>query len=272
MQTTSLTRIGKSLWAIVALTIITATTAFAETATSMTVSGLSPSTCVAGSGGFTLTVNGSGFGTASTVVFGHTKMATTIVSSAQLTAVVPAQSVANAGNITVGVTNGEGKGYSNTVKFNVTAATVPAVPTITSLSPTGCVAGSPDFTLTVNGTNFSDQSAIYFGDRQLTTTHVSSTQVSALVPAVAVANAHKIGVVVANLDGSGHSSTACFGVTASTTTTPPPAPTISGLSPNSVVAGSGDCTLTVTGFGLMKMQREEFVRGTEPDDGDKGGA
>jgi len=251
MLTTSVSRIGKSLWAIVALTIFTTTAAFADTATPMTISGLSPNTCVAGAPGFTLTVNGSGFGTASTVVFGTTKLSTTISSSTKLTAVVPGSSVANAGNITVGVTNGEGKGYSNTVTFSVTAATVTTAPTISSLSPTGCAAGSSDFTLTVGGTNFINGSTVYFGERLLTTTYVSSTKLTALVPAVAVATAGKVGVVVTNGEGKGHSSAASFSVTTTTTTTPPPAPTISGLSPNSVVAGSGDFTLTVTGTNFI---------------------
>src|SRR5205814_8516463 len=57
------------------------------------------------------------------------------------------------------------------------------VPTTTSISPASTTAGSAQFTLTVNGTNFVSTSTVYWNGSPLTTTFVSSTQLTAIVPA-----------------------------------------------------------------------------------------
>ncbi len=69
------------------------------------ISSLSPSLVQAGSAAFTLTVNGSGFNSGSTVNIGGTAMVTTYVSSAQLTAAVPATAIADYGWAPVTVSN-----------------------------------------------------------------------------------------------------------------------------------------------------------------------
>jgi len=67
---------------------------------------LSPAAVQVGSGAFTLTVNGSGFGANSVVLWNGTTLATTLVSSSQLTAPIPASLVASAGTATVTVKTG----------------------------------------------------------------------------------------------------------------------------------------------------------------------
>ncbi len=69
------------------------------------IASLSPNLVQAGSTAFTLTVNGSGFNSGSTVSIGGTAMATTVVSSTQLTAAVTATAIANYGWAPVTVTN-----------------------------------------------------------------------------------------------------------------------------------------------------------------------
>jgi hypothetical protein len=56
-------------------------------------------------------------------------------------------------------------------------------PTITSLSPTNQVTGSPDFTLTVNGSGFLSVSEVNFDNIPVTTTFVSESQLDAEIPA-----------------------------------------------------------------------------------------
>jgi hypothetical protein len=76
-----------------------------------------PNTLMAGSAGFTLTVNGSNFGTDAVVYWNGTAHATTYVTGAQVITAIASQDVANPGMIPVYVRTG-GRN-SNTVNFNV---------------------------------------------------------------------------------------------------------------------------------------------------------
>jgi len=53
-----------------------------------------------------------------------------------------------------------------------------SIPTITSLDPDSAETGSADITMTVNGTNFNEDSVIVFGQHDEPTTFISDTQVS----------------------------------------------------------------------------------------------
>jgi hypothetical protein len=74
---------------------------------------LVPNTATAGSAGFTLTVNGSGFVNQSVVYWNSMAHATTFVTSAQLTAAITATDIANPGNMPVFVKNPGGTGIYN---------------------------------------------------------------------------------------------------------------------------------------------------------------
>lgn len=66
----------------------------------------------------------------------------------------------------------------------ITAPTQPTVaqaPAITSISPSNVVAGGPQFTLTVKGTNFVSGAVVTWNGSQRSTTFVSSTQLSATI-------------------------------------------------------------------------------------------
>jgi type IV pilus biogenesis protein CpaD/CtpE len=70
-----------------------------------TVSALAPSSVTAGSPSFVLTVNGTNFNGNAAINLNGTAQMTSHVSANQLTATVPAASVATAGTVTVTVTN-----------------------------------------------------------------------------------------------------------------------------------------------------------------------
>jgi hypothetical protein len=90
-------------------------------------SSLSPASAVAGSAGFTLTVNGSGFVTSSVVHWNGAARPTTVVSATQLRATVTAADIATAGSVPVSVvTPAPGGGTSGTQNFTITAAPAPA--------------------------------------------------------------------------------------------------------------------------------------------------
>ena len=168
---------------------------------------MSPSTVVAGSGAFALTVNGSNFVAASTLKVNAVALSTTFVTTSQLTSTVPASLLAAAGSLTVQVSDSSGVA-SNTLNLPVTAAATPL--TVVSLSPSTLGAGSPAFTLTVNGTGFTSSSHVSFNGAVLATTFVNSTQLTAMAPALgAVAT-----LPVLVIDGATSSSVLNFDVTA----------------------------------------------------------
>src|SRR5215472_18677044 len=63
------------------------------------------------------------------------------------------------------------------------------VPLIYPLAPSATVPGGPAFTLTVNGTGFVSGAVVNWNGTALTTTFVSSSQVTAAVPAANIASA-----------------------------------------------------------------------------------
>ncbi len=146
-----------------------------------TISNLSPTTAGTSSGAFTLTVNGANFVNGAIVSFGGVNKTTAFVNFTQLTASILPSDIAGAGTPAVIVTNPTpGGGASNSVNFTVTASSNP-VPTITTLSPNDINAGSGNFTLTVNGTNFVNASVVNFNGSPRTTSFVSATQLTAAI-------------------------------------------------------------------------------------------
>ncbi|HET7892946.1 MAG TPA: IPT/TIG domain-containing protein [Stellaceae bacterium] len=72
------------------------------------------------------------------------------------------------------------------------------VPTIAALSPSSASAGGPAFTLTVNGTNFGGKAVVNWNGAPQTTTIVSGNQVTAAIPAAAIAASGTVAVTVTN--------------------------------------------------------------------------
>src|SRR5438552_3305238 len=115
-------------------------------------------------------------------------------------------------SVTISATNSGGTG-SATLTLTINNP----VPTTTSISPASTTAGSAQFTLTVNGTNFVSTSTVYWNGSPLTTTFVSSTQLTAIVPAANVAAVGTASVTVLNpAPGGGTSNAQTF------TINPPP--------------------------------------------------
>ncbi len=82
-------------------------------------------------------------------------------------------------------------------------------PTTTSLNPDHKTAGDVSFTLTVNGTGFVSNSVIQWNGTNLTTTYVSDTQLTALVPATDIQTAGTAPVTVFT-PGPGESNAQTF--------------------------------------------------------------
>lgn len=165
-----------------------------------TVTSISPDTAVAGSPGFFLTVTGTNFTSASSVVFGANSLGQTTGTATELTVQVPAESILTAGPKSVLVRN-PAVPDSNALVFNVTAAPLPR-PTLTSLNPTLAIAGSAALPIVVTGTGFVDGAVIVFGGTDLVPTAFGNvTQLSATIPAGLLAAAGPVQVSVRNPDG-----------------------------------------------------------------------
>ena len=172
------------------------------------INSLAPTSAIAGGSAFTLTVNGSGFVNGSVVQWNGAGRTTTFVSSTQLTAAIAAADIAAAGTAQVTVFNpAPGGGTSNAQTFTINTINNP-VPTTTSLSPASATAGGSAFTLTVNGSGFVNGSVVQWNGAGRTTTFVSSTQLTAAIPAADIATAGTAQVTVFNPAPGGGTSNA----------------------------------------------------------------
>jgi len=125
-----------------------------------------------------------------------------------------------------------------------TIGTANPAPTLTSLSPASVAPASPQFTLTVTGSNFVSGAAINWNGTALPTTNfVNASELTALVPSSDVAAAANASVTVTNPAPGGGTSATALSFTVGGTN---PVPTISSLSPDDVDAGAA-FALTVNG-------------------------
>jgi hypothetical protein len=168
---------------------------FTVSATTLTMTSLSPNSASMGGAAFTLTVNGTGFASGATVLWNSTALTTNFVSSTQLTASVTAALIASVANVSVSVQN-PGGATSNALPFTVSAQVLTLA--ITSLSPSSAAAGGAGFTLTVNGSGFVSGAVVQWNGTALTTTFVSATQLTATVSTSLIASPGNASVAVIN--------------------------------------------------------------------------
>jgi hypothetical protein len=226
---------------------------------------LSPQTANAGESDFTITATGGGFVSGAIILWNvgpnQSQLATTFISSTQLTATVPASDIAAAGNIPVAVqivgsavSGASGTNATTTTEvsdilnFMIQPKPGPA-PTVTSLSAsTTSMASTPycnptGFTLTVTGSNFDSSSVVNWNGSPRVTTFGNSSQLTASILPQDAAFPGTAGVSVSN--AAGPSNTVAFTMT--TPGTSLPAPTVTAASSITVPAGSKTFTLTIDG-------------------------
>ncbi|HEX8053566.1 MAG TPA: IPT/TIG domain-containing protein, partial [Thermoleophilaceae bacterium] len=197
------------------------------------ISELEPSIAAAGSGGFTLTVVGSGFEPTGTVVnWNGAPLATRFLSPTEVSATVPASLIATPATATVTVTAG---GTASSGKpFTIGGAG----PQVGSFEQAVAIAGGKGFNLVVRGINFGNDAVVKWNGTALTTTWDDAKQVTAAVPASVIAAA---GAAAVTVESGGHASPpASFVVIA-------PEPGIGLLEPSTAVAGGPQFKLSVTG-------------------------
>jgi IPT/TIG domain-containing protein len=77
------------------------------------------------------------------------------------------------------------------------------VPAIAQLAPASMTAGSPGFTLTVNGSKFNTNAMVNWSGAAQATTYVNGSQLTAAIPASAIATAATVQITVTNPGTSG---------------------------------------------------------------------
>ncbi len=191
---------------------------------------ISPASALAGSADVVLTITGANFLGAphnfSQAVWSsngrQTLLATTFVSSTQLTAIVPADLLISPATAQVFVQTGDPMGYlplrkSGSAGFSVTALPVGAA-RITSISPESAPAGSSGVTVIIEGSNFDNQrfhtsvafwttdpSNLHDHGTMLDTTFVNSSQLIVVIPAALLQKPVSVRVVVLTGDVMGMS-------------------------------------------------------------------
>ena len=212
------------------------------------IASLMPASAPAGSQGFTLTVNGTGFVASSVVLWNGVPRTTTFVSGTQLRAAIGAADIASVGQSAVAVsTPAPGGGLSNAVSFSATAPPVLTV-SATSVAPGASVTmtltngpgGAQDWLAlaTTSAANSSYVTFTYVGGGVTTRTWTVT------MPATPAAYEFRLflnnGYTRA---ATSPTVTVSAGVNA--------VPTLGSLSPARASAGAAPFTLSVTGTGFV---------------------
>ncbi len=204
-------------------------------------SGISPSSAVAGGAGFTLLVVGTNFLSNSVVNYNGVARQTTFLNAQQLTIAISSGDIANPGMAAITVTNpasgAGGAETTNPVTLTILAANLQ--PVVGALIPASATAGGPSFVLTLTGNNFTANSIVTFNGSMLSPTFLSVTELQVNIPLSAITVAGTPIVTVSNLGGNPS--------TVVTFTVNNPVPQESLLSLPSASAGSAALTLNVTG-------------------------
>jgi hypothetical protein len=153
-----------------------------------TLSKINPTTVAAGGAGFNLTATGSNFVAGTVILWDGSALPTTVNSATGLTGTVSAAQIASGGIITIRAMKPDTT-TSGALTLTITGSGTggggsgaPA-PTLSSITPNTSPNGiSSPLTLTANGTNFVSGSQVIWNGVAMTTTFVSSTQLTASIP------------------------------------------------------------------------------------------
>ena len=106
----------------------------------------------------------------------------------------------------------DGTAESAPVTVSITVEDAQDDPTLTSVAPGSICEGGPDFILTVTGSNFVDGAVVQWNGSARATTFISSTQLTAIIPASDIESAGTVDVTVTNPLGGGTTSVMVFSV------------------------------------------------------------
>jgi hypothetical protein len=193
-------------------------------AASTTVTGITPNS---GAAGTTVTILGSGFTGATSVMFGGAAAAFSVVNDNVITAISPAHTPGVADVVVTSPTGTSPVAAADQFTYTTTTA-------VTGIAPTSGVAGT---TVTIYGDGFTGATSVTFGGAFASFTVLSDNVITAVSPA------HALGVVNILVTAPGGTSLA---VAAGQFTYTSGIPSISSLTPSTGTSGA----LTITGAGF----------------------
>ncbi|MFO0737672.1 MAG: hypothetical protein U0270_17400 [Labilithrix sp.] len=125
-------------------------------------------------------------------------------------------------------------------------------PTLTKLEPASVALGSIGPTIVLTGTGFLPRSVVQVDGEEIDTAFESETELSATIPTEKVRAVGKLAITVKTASpGGGKSEALDFAIEN-------PPPTLIAITPLSIVAGSGDTTITVVGATFVKGSKILF--------------
>lgn len=202
------------------------------------ISSLSPKMVRVGAAQFTLSVSGTNFLPGAVVLIGNTAVETVFRSDTQLEATVSAGLVAEGGALDVRVRNPKGE-LSTVARLLI----VDDPPKITKITPQITGTGAANLEITITGERFQRGAGITVQATALAATFVSSTTLTAILPATFFTKAAELSLVVVNPDGNQSNAM---------TLTVENGPLITKLSRNKIRAGIGTFELTVGGVAFKQ--------------------
>jgi len=197
---------------------------------------ISPASVMVGSADTKVLINGSKFFFDDVAQVNGADEATEFISATQLVVTVLAADLAGPGQLQITVRRRDGSATSAPVMLTVVDATSPL---ISSLNPPTVTAGSPSFTLTVNGSNFQEGASVTVDSVPRATTFVGPGQLTVSVTDADIAVARLVPIAVTNPGGQ-TSPTVNLSVILIV-------PTIVSISPTTVTSGDVGFQLAVSG-------------------------
>jgi hypothetical protein len=205
------------------------------------ITSISPTATVAGSPTFTLDVFGNNFVTGAQVRVNNVARTTQFISATHLTTSIQASDVSAPGSLQISATN-PGTAASSSVSLQVQSN----VPSISSLTPSTVAVNGPSFMLSVTGQGYATNAVVRVNNNARTTTFVDTNHLTAIIPGTDLTTARTLSITVFNPTPINQVSTP-----ASVIVTNTPAPSITLISPTSVVAGSPGFTLFISGMNFF---------------------
>jgi len=203
------------------------------------ISSLSPVSVIAGSGAINVVINGSGFVSTDTTYLNGSQRQFTFISSTQAAISLQPADTATTGSFAITVKHINGS-TSAPATFNVTNSA--GGPAVTSLSPSSAPVNGAPFTLTINGSGFTDDSIVQFDASPRQTTFVSITKLTVPVFASDLTSAKQIQITVLT---PGFPESTPVPLTIAIIP-----PVITSISPSTVTAGDVGFNLTINGTGF----------------------
>lgn len=221
---------------------------------------VAPATLAAGAGDQTLTVRGQSFAPDSQVYWQGAPLATSFVSTTRLEAAVPAALLASVGAATVFVrTPPGGGGDSGALTVSIQAPGAPPLPSISGISPDAAPYGGTPLSVIISGAGFTPQSRALLNGAPVATTYLNAGTLLAELSADEVGAPGPLAISVVNGEQGASAALAAAAPAAPVrfvVAAPgaPAAPVISGFSPGSLAAGSGEQWLSVRGQNFSRQQ------------------